>query len=163
MQMDQEILDYLNRSVLCWLATSSLAHIPNVSPKEVFMPYEGRCIIIANIASPQSVKNMKENEQVCLSFIDIFTQKGVQLKGVAEIITKEHPEYAGMKAALETMTKGKFPFSSISKITVHKRKPIIAPSYILFPETSEQDQIKAAEKSYRVKKLTTEADQTGPS
>ncbi|MEM6806907.1 MAG: pyridoxamine 5'-phosphate oxidase family protein, partial [Bacteroidota bacterium] len=72
----EDLKNYLDRSVLCWLATSSADNIPNVSPKEAFLLYQNESIIIANIASPQTVKNIKENEQVCLSILDIFTQKG---------------------------------------------------------------------------------------
>ena len=149
--IDKGIKNHIKRSVLCWLATSSSENVPNVSPKEAFTSYRDESLIIANIASPQSVKNIKENEQVCLSFIDVFTQKGYQVKGVAKIITKENPEYITMKEELEKLTKGKFPFSSITNIFINKSKQIIAPSYILFPETTEKDQITEAEKSYKVK------------
>ncbi|MEL7221918.1 MAG: pyridoxamine 5'-phosphate oxidase family protein [Bacteroidota bacterium] len=146
-----DIKDYLNRSVLCWLATSSSDNVPNVSPKEVFTVYRDESIIIANIASPQTVKNIKANKQVCLSVLEIFIQKGYQLKGVAEIITADHPEYTAMKAELEKLTKGEFPFSSITQIVVNKYKPIIAPSYMMYPDTTtESDQIAAARKAYGV-------------
>ncbi len=154
--LDDGIKTYLEKSVLCWLATSSSANIPNVSPKEAFLAYQENWIIIANIASPQSVKNIKENPQICLSFMDVFTQKGYQLKGIAEIITSNQPDYQGMKKALEKLTKGKFPFSSITKISVLKSKPIIAPSYLLFPDTTEADQVKESKKSYGVKALVEE-------
>lgn len=60
MKLEKEIIKYINQSVLCWLATSSSENIPNVSPKEIFTHYEND-IIVANIASPQTVKNIKEN------------------------------------------------------------------------------------------------------
>ena len=107
-------------------------------------------IIIANIASPQSVRNIRENEKVCVSFIDVFVQKGYQLKGSAQTITKEHAGFDAMKNTLETLTKGKFPFSSITRVQVEKAKKIIAPSYILFPETTEEQQIAESKRSYQV-------------
>ena len=151
--LSKEIRESVEKSVLCWLATSSADNIPNVSPKEAFMIYENESIIIANIASPQSVKNIEENAQVCLSVLDVFTQKGYQLKGVADIIDVEHPKYDLMKAALEQMTQGKFPFRTITSVSVQQSKKIIAPSYYLYPETTEQDQIDDALKSYQVRSL----------
>lgn len=74
--------------------------MPNVSPKEVFTYYETDTIIIANIASPQSVRNIHENENVCVSFIDILVQKGYQIKGKAEIITSSAVEFSTMEKAL---------------------------------------------------------------
>jgi len=56
---------------LCWLATVSEEGVPNVSPKELFV-FEGeKHLLIANIASPQSVKNIQANCQVCVSGINI--------------------------------------------------------------------------------------------
>ena len=156
--LDPEIKDYLKRSVLCWLATSSSDNIPNVSPKEAFMPYQDEFIIIANIASPQSVKNIRENSQVCLSFVDVFAQKGYQLKGEAEIINHTNPEYRGMKVALEKLTNGKFPFSSITKISIRTYKRIIAPSYLMYPRTTEKDQIQDAKKSYKIRTFISEEE-----
>jgi len=48
------------------------------------------------------------------------------------------------------MTGGQFPFATITKITVRQVKPIIAPKYLLYPETTEKEQIKSARKAYRI-------------
>ena len=148
--LDQEIIKYIDKSVLCWLATSSADNIPNVSPKEAFAAFENKSIIIANIASPQSVKNIKENNAVCISFIDIFVQKGFQLKGRATIIDKGHADFTAMEKILLDIVGDKFPFASITNISVEKVKRIIAPSYILYPETTEADQIQNARKAYQI-------------
>lgn len=103
---------------------------------------------MANIASPQTVKNIRQNENVCVSFIDILVQKGFQLKGKAKIVEKSDPEFHEMENILTTMTGGKFPFRTITKISVQQTKPIIAPKYILYPETTEKQQIESAKKAY---------------
>ncbi len=140
----------IDKSVLCWLATASSNNIPNVSPKEIFNYYDENHIIIANIASPQTIKNIKQNPNVCISFIDVFVQKGYQIKGAGFIIDKKDKTFSGMEAILLKMTKGKFPFSSITKIKVEQIKPILAPKYILYPETTEAQQIESAKKTYGV-------------
>ena len=150
MYLTQEVKDYIDKSVLCWLATSSSKNIPNVSPKEIFTNYGKDKIIVANIASPQTVKNIKQNKNVCISFIDILVQKGYQIKGTAEIIEKSDSEFSEMKKELTKMTEGKFPFASIIKITIEQAKSIIAPKYILHPNTTEEEQIKSAKKAYRI-------------
>tara|TARA_R110002126_G_C10478471_1_gene501664 strand:+ start:1958 stop:2407 length:450 start_codon:yes stop_codon:yes gene_type:complete len=147
MQLTSEIKDSIQKSVLCWLATASDENIPNVSPKEIFNYFEN-AIIVANIASPQTIKNIKQNNKVCISFIDILKQKGFQLKGTAEIINASYSEFYKMKTILERMTHGKFPFTLIIKITVKETKQIIAPKYLLYPETTEAEQIECAKKTY---------------
>ena len=147
MHLTKEIKFTIDKSVLCWLATSSKG-IPNVSPKEIFNYYGDNKIIIANIASPQTVKNIKLNENVCASFIDILVQKGFQLKGKARIVKKDDKEFSAMESVLTQMTDGKFPFTNITEISIEQVKPIIAPKYILYPETTEAEQIESAKKLY---------------
>ena len=150
MSLDAEIKKYIDQSVLCWLATSSADNTPNVSPKEVFTDFGDKYIIIANIASPNSVKNIKTNNKACVSFIDVFVQKGFQIKGTAEIINKKDQEFVAMEGKLLEITGGKFPFSTITKIEIDTAKPIIAPQYILYPDTTEQQQIESAKRAYKV-------------
>lgn len=147
--LTSDVHEFLQRSVLCWFATCSSDLLPNVSPKEVFCAYEDD-IIIANIASPQSLRNIQENNKVCLSFIDIFVQKGFQLKGKAQIISMGDPGFIEMRAKLEEITKGKYPFVSITRISVNRVKRIVAPSYLLYPDSKESDQIASAYRSYGV-------------
>ena len=148
MNLTEDIKDYIDKSVLCWLATVSSDQIPNVSPKEIFEYYEPESIIIANIASPQTVRNIKQNANVCVSFIDILVQKGFQIKGKAEIVSKAHTEFSAMEQKLTKMTGGLFPFASITKIRIQEVKTIIAPKYLLYPETTEEQQIESAKKAY---------------
>ncbi len=148
MMLTKEIEAAIDDSVLCWLATSSANNMPNVSPKEIFCYFEDDTIIVANIASPQTVKNIRANKNVCISFIDILKQKGFQLKGAAEIIEKSATDFSKMEKMLLHLTEGKFPFATITKITITSSKPIIAPKYLLYPNTTEELQIESAKKSY---------------
>lgn len=150
MELTTELKEYINRSVLCWLATVSTENLPNVSPKEIFNYYRTDKIIVANIASPQTVRNIKHNENVCISFIDILIQKGFQIKGKAKIIGKMDSTFSEMEKILTNMTGGNFPFSTITEITIQQIKPIIAPKYILYPETTEAKQIENARKTYGI-------------
>jgi predicted pyridoxine 5'-phosphate oxidase superfamily flavin-nucleotide-binding protein len=150
MKLSTEIKEYINRSVLCWLATVSNENIPNVSPKEIFNYYGTDKIIVANIASPQTVQNIKHNKNVCISFIDILVQKGFQLKGKARIIENTNSDFLQMEKVLTEMTGGDFPFSTITEITLEQGKSIIAPKYILYPETTEKEQIESAKKVYGI-------------
>lgn len=151
MELTTKIKESINRSILCWLATVSNENIPNVSPKEIFNYYETDKIIVANIASPQTVLNIKQNTNVCISFIDILVQKGFQIKGKAKIIEKADSEFSEMEKILTKMTGGNFPFSTITEIKIEQIKKIVAPKYILYPETTETEQIESAKKAYGIK------------
>lgn len=151
MTLTEKIKESIDRSILCWLAIASDENIPNVSPKEVFTYFQADKIIIANIASPQTIQNIKQNENVCVSFIDILVQKGYEVKGKAKIIKKRDSEFSEMEKELNKITGGNFPFATITEITIENSKQIIAPKYILYPETTELEQIDSAKNSYGVK------------
>ncbi|CAL2105833.1 putative _PNPOx domain-containing protein [Tenacibaculum sp. 190524A02b] len=148
MQLTTEIKKAIDQSVLCWLATVSKEGIPNVSPKEVFNYFEDNSIIVANIASPQTIKNIKYNTSICISFIDILVQKGFQINGKATLVDSSNSDFEVMEKVLLKITEGKFPFKSITHITIEKVKPIIAPKYILYPDTTEEEQISSALNTY---------------
>jgi predicted pyridoxine 5'-phosphate oxidase superfamily flavin-nucleotide-binding protein len=148
--LSDEIKSSIDNSVLCWLATVSTQQIPNVSPKEIFT-YQGEStLLIANIASPKSVINIASNANVCISFIDIFKQKGFKLVGQASIVDRLSQEFNAKYQLLHQIAGDEYPIHSVISVEVTKSAPIIAPRYKLFPDTTEQEQIDSAMKTYGV-------------
>lgn len=148
--IDDHIRLLINDAVLCWLATSSTNAEPSVSPKEVFAAFGDRSIIIANIASPGSARNIRDNPRACVSFIDIFTQRGYQIAGPAEILGRDHTDFSEAESVLLKMTQGDYPFKTIFRVHADRIKPVVAPRYRLFPDTTEQQQIDSAMRAYGV-------------
>ena len=147
-----DIKKYIDQSVLCWLATVSKDGIPNVSPKEMFTFLDNEHIGIAHIASPNSLRNIKANPNVCISFIDIFVQKGYKLVGQAEIITKKAPHFSTEAAKILEMAGPNFPVQALLKIKILKTAPILAPSYMFYADkTTEAGQIENAIQAYKVR------------
>ncbi len=148
MVLTNEIKEALDKAVLCWLATSDSDGYPNVSPKELFI-VKDQYILIANIASPQSMKNIGKNPNVCLSILDILVQKGYKIKGTASILTNKNPDFETQTSALKLLAGERFPFKQVIKIDPTSVKPILAPSYLMYPEsTTEEGQIESAKKQY---------------
>lgn len=146
-----DIKKYIDQSVLCWLATVSKDGIPNVSPKEIFTYLDEDHIGIAHIASPNSFRNIKANPNVCVSFVEVFVQKGYKLVGQAEIIKRTDTEFKKEAAKILTMAGAAFPVQALLKIKVTKTTPILAPSYMMYPDkTTEENQIAGALKTYKV-------------
>lgn len=146
----EEVREYVDRSVLCWLATVGSDGTPNVSPKEVFAAYENDRLVIANIASPISVRNVLSNDAVCVSFVDVFVQKGFKVCGHANFVARSDSRYAGLAGPLEEMVAGKFKIHSLIEVRVTTVEPILAPSYQFYPETTEDDQVQSALTAYGV-------------
>lgn len=148
--LTDDVLEYIDRSVLCWLATADSETCPNVSPKEIFAALDQYTLVIANIASPVSISNIRVNPKVCVSFIDVFAQKGYKLCGVAELVEPGDSRFPAFEAPLFEITKGAFRIHSIIAVQVSKVDPIIAPSYRLVPGTTEASQIESAMRTYGV-------------
>ncbi|MEL6498225.1 MAG: pyridoxamine 5'-phosphate oxidase family protein [Planctomycetota bacterium] len=148
--LTDDVHKLIEDSVLCWLATASSDGQPSVSPKEIFAA-QGNAIIIANIASPGSARNVRHNPRASVSFIDIFVQRGYQIAGEAVLLTPRDDAYAEAETALLAMTGNDYPFRTIFRIAADSVTPIVAPRYKLFPETTEAQQIANAMRTYGVR------------
>ncbi|MFM6999997.1 MAG: pyridoxamine 5'-phosphate oxidase family protein [Limnohabitans sp.] len=145
------VRDSARRSVLCWLATVDADGQPNVSPKEVWAIADDRHVVVANIASPVTARNMAQQPKVCLSFVDVFVQKGFKLQGVAHELPANTPEFSDWAAPLQAMVGQRFTIQSVLVIRVTSVAPIVAPSYRFYPdETTEASQVDAALQAYGV-------------
>lgn len=149
----EEVKKYIDKSVLCWLATTNKQSEPNVSPKEMYALYDDKTLLIANIASPNTIKNIKTNSKVCVSFLDIFVQKGFKLKGVAKVIDKSDVEYNEKLKLLTNLFTDEFPIKSIIEIDLITIERIVAPRYNIFTETTEKSQIESAMMTYKVRSI----------
>ena len=149
--LNKLVREAARRSVLCWLATVDADGQPNVSPKEVWAISDDQHVVVANIASPISVRNIAQKPQVCLSFVDVFVQKGFKLVGSAHEVQVENPAFSAWAAPLLAMVGQRFVIRSVLVISASSVAPIVAPSYRFYPaETTEASQIASAMRTYKV-------------
>jgi len=146
-------------SVLCWLATADAEGQPSVSPKEVFAVFDASHLVVAHIASPRSVRNLQANPRVCVSFVDVFVQKGYKVLGTARSVQPHEPGFANWVAPLLPLAGPRFPIHSVLVVQAHEVQPIVAPSYRLYPgETTEASQVEAAMRTYGVRPRGPDSD-----
>ncbi|MBQ4809776.1 pyridoxamine 5'-phosphate oxidase family protein [Pseudoalteromonas luteoviolacea] len=145
-----ELKEYVNKSVLCWLATVGEDMAPNVSPKEIFTLLDEDTLLIANITSPISERNIIANARVCVSLIDVFEQRGFKLKGTAEVIEPNSDIGEEYLRSIRTIADESYPVKNIFVIKIESKSKIMAPSYFLFPDTTPDSQIKNALTTYQV-------------
>ncbi len=143
----------LTNAVLCWLATVDASGAPNVSPKEMFSWDGNQQIIIADIASARSVENIRQLSKVCLSFIDVFRQRGFKITGSAQIIPTGSPNFAAIGHDVLARIKGEFRVQNLIVVTIESVSRVLAPSYFTFPERNEAEHIRQTLESYSVNRL----------
>ena len=107
-------------SILCWLATVDADGQPNVSPKEIFTVFDPEHLVIANIASPTSVRNIAVNPRVCVSFVDVFVQKGFKVLGTARNVGQQDADFATWAAPLHSHGRAALSGSQRDRCPCHR-------------------------------------------
>lgn len=70
-----------------FVATVSKGGKPNVSAKGSVRVLDDEHVIFADVASPRTIANIKENGQVAIICLDAATRKGCRMWGKGEIIS----------------------------------------------------------------------------
>ena len=82
----QEIRDFLNLQKLGYVATVTSDGKPNISPKGTIIVWDPQTLAFADIRSPDTMKNLKENPNIEINVIDPLLRKGFLFEGQAQII-----------------------------------------------------------------------------
>lgn len=150
-QFDEEQHRDAQNAVLCWLATCGSDGQPSVSPKEIWALAGTDRILIAEIASPGSLINLRTNAKACISFIDIFRQRGWKCHGEVGVIAANDPRFPAVAAPVLELAGTDYPVRHVIVMQVAQAARIMAPSYRLFPERIETERIKEAYRTYGVR------------
>ena len=142
----------INQAVLCWLATIDQDGFPSVTPKQVWGCFDGNTLVVADIASPGSVSNIRRNAAACVSFLDVFRQKGFKLTGNARVVAPNEPDFDVLAANLIAEAGERFQVRNVIALTVDSVKPIIAPSYGLY-QASEAEMLEDSYQTYGVRPI----------
>lgn len=151
MRINEAVRTDIAHSVLCWLATVDESGAPSVTPKEIFASHGDDRIVVADIASSGSVRNIRARPTVCVGFVDVFRQRGFKITGQAEIVGPEDGRFAELSAELARMAGSAFPIRHVISIGVERIARIWAPSYKLLPEETEAEKMAAAYGTYGVR------------
>jgi hypothetical protein len=93
------------------IATASKQGEPNVSVKGSFRVLDDEHVVFADIASPRTMANLRENPQLAAIVFDPATRKGCRIWGKAEIVDSGDlfdsmsAEFAAMKMEVKHLVK----------------------------------------------------------
>ena len=153
-RINQAIRTDVANSVLCWLATVDAEGTPNVTPKEIFACYGDDRLVVADIASANTVRNIRAHPAVCASFVDVFRQRGFKIVGTATIVSPENADFPIIGIELLRKAGTAFSIRHIISIKIARISRIWAPSYTLFPDRAEADRMRNAYDAYGVNPRT---------
>ena len=153
MKLNKRCLESIDESVLCWLASVGTDGTPNVTPKQIFTHHENT-LLIANIASANTVENVQMNPKVCVSMIEIFAMRGFKYTGMAKYFDKDSPEYQVLAPKLVAIAGSDFAVLGVIQVEIQHIEAIMSPSWRLFPErTIAERKAKTMSEDYGVKPL----------
>ena len=100
---------------------------PNLSPKGTTAVWDDDHLCFANIASPGTIANLRQNTGVEVNVIDQFVRKGYRFKGVASIL-ESGPAYD--KAIAFYRSRGvQSKILEVVLIRVQSASPVVSPAY----------------------------------
>jgi predicted pyridoxine 5'-phosphate oxidase superfamily flavin-nucleotide-binding protein len=71
---------------LGFVATVCADGTPNLSPKGTTRVWDADHLVFANIRSPGTIANLRQNPNVEVNVVDPFVRKGYRFKGIASIL-----------------------------------------------------------------------------
>ena len=127
--LTQKIRKLLSEQKLGFVATVSPAGTPNLSPKGTIIVWDKNTLAFADIRSPQTMKNLKNNPSIEINVVDPFSRKGFRFKGIAEIILngEKHRKIISYYKKLGVKSSIK----SVVLVNVQQVSEILSPLYDL--------------------------------
>jgi uncharacterized protein len=123
---------------LCFVATVSPDGTPNLSAKGSLCVWDDDHLVFADIASPQTMRNIASNPHVEINTVDQIGRHGFRFKGVAEIL-RDGEVFEFVRDSIHTREGPDVPVHAAVKVRVTQAQPLLSPAYTLNPGISESE------------------------
>ncbi len=122
-----------------FIATVCPDGTPNLSPKGTTAVWDDDHLVFGDLASPTTMKNLRENPAMELNVVDVYSRKGYRFKGTVRIVEKDEALFSEIREAFDTGTRGvhqvQIPARAYVLLSVERALPLISPAYT--PGTTE--------------------------
>ncbi|PKB63883.1 MAG: hypothetical protein BZY80_05015 [SAR202 cluster bacterium Io17-Chloro-G2] len=118
---------------LAFVATVCADGTPNLSPKGTIAVWDDDHLIFADLASPGTMENLRNNSAIEINVVDAFLRKGYRFKGTASIPTAgpspaaSVEDYTGPDRGIRTNLSASI--RNVVLIKVIQAAPLISPAY----------------------------------
>ncbi len=131
---------------LGFVATVGPDGTPNVSPKGTTRVYDDDHLVFADIRSPRTIANLKQNPAVEINVVDWFTRKGYRFKGLATVVEfgplfDELLVFYGQHPAPDAPRR----IQAFVLVEVQRALPLVSPAY---DGDATEDQVRAQWEEY---------------
>ena len=115
---------------LGFVATVTPDGRPAVSPKGTFLVLDDTTIAFGEIRSPGTLRNLAQQPDVEVNFVDVFTRKGARIRGRADLVERGSERFAAVLPRFADVWAGLADrINTIVTISVSEVKPLTTPPY----------------------------------
>jgi predicted pyridoxine 5'-phosphate oxidase superfamily flavin-nucleotide-binding protein len=140
-QITDDMKYIIARARLSFVATVCPDGTPNLSPKATLAVWDDEHLVFADIRSPRTVANLRQNPAVEVNVVDIFLRRGYRFKGRAEIV-ESGPIYDKVAGQLWEREGPRYPVNGVVKIKVERAAPVLSPVYVFNQPAPSEEAVK---------------------
>jgi predicted pyridoxine 5'-phosphate oxidase superfamily flavin-nucleotide-binding protein len=115
---------------LGYVATVCPDGTPNLSPKGTTRVWDADHVVFADIRSPRTIANLKQNPSIEINVVDWFARKGYRFKGIATVL-ESGVLFDEIVSSYEHQGPTDAPrrIQAIVLVKVQRALPLISPAY----------------------------------
>lgn len=128
--LTEDMKRVIREQQLGYVATVCPDGTPNLSPKGTTTVWDDDCLVFADIRSPRTIANLKQNPSIEINVVDWFTRKGYRFKGIATVIESgslfnELVSFYEQQGLFDAPRR----IQTIVRVKVQRALPLVSPAY----------------------------------
>lgn len=120
----------IKQAILSFIATVNEDGTPNLSPKASLMLRNG-VLYFADIASPQTITNLKRNPAIEMNVVDIFQRRGYRFKGQGLVLSYGDDEHSTIVDDVRATNGPEYLVDHVVKIEPTSITPLLVPAFVI--------------------------------
>jgi predicted pyridoxine 5'-phosphate oxidase superfamily flavin-nucleotide-binding protein len=128
--LTEDMKRVIREQQLAYVATVCPDGTPNLSPKGTTTVWDDDHLVFADIRSPRTIANLKQNPAVEINVVDWFSRKGYRFKGIATVIEAgslfdELVSFYEQRGLFDAPRR----IQTIVMVKVERALPLVSPAY----------------------------------
>jgi predicted pyridoxine 5'-phosphate oxidase superfamily flavin-nucleotide-binding protein len=140
--IDDDMRAIVRRSGIGYAATVTPDGRANLSPKGSLAVWDDDHLYFADIASPQTISNLRANPSIEVNFVDVISRRGYRFKGSAEV-HESGPIFEKARQVLTETHGPQYPCNHAVLIKVETVAPLLSPAYVFNETPPSEEQMRA--------------------
>lgn len=151
--LDTDMRAIISETILCFAATVNQDGSPNLSPKSTLKVFDDNHLIFANIASPKTISNLKQDPRIEINCVDIFSRRGYRFKGRGIVHSIGSKIHGDLLLEIKNEHGKRIPVLDAVLIEILEAKQVLSPAYQFIKGVTEDSLRNAYMNKYNVQPL----------